>query len=538
MRSSTLALKVLIITTFVCGALTSDNWAEVADELHPPSPTPNAALKSPLFLQSQSSDSQSGAVLGFNEMHYHQIKGMVNQGTFLMENFVDNSAGHLELEASHVFADGAAVHHMNADGTETIKGAPEMITVSGRVQGDDSSLVLINMSPKGSLGFVHSSDKKIAIERGHAGHAVLIDASASTSDDPATAQDKATAKAMESAPDNIRAPLVPPNELLLESAATEKNVINIAVECDQRCGEVIRAAYGDPTEYLTAVIAGASVIYARDLGRQLKISYARIWDRASPFNRGTASLNELGSYYVSTMYGKQTYDVAHLFTGIYEGGLAYLGTVCSGSSGLNTGVSSIRGKWKGTQKKSAYNWDLIVTTHELGHNMGSGHSHSYNPPIDQCVSCAGAAPGQSCGGSAAQPVSRTDPKCVRGTIMSYCHLCGGDLNIDMKFHPRAIAKIKANMNYRCGTAGSLPPTAVAPSIPTSQPTPAPPCVDKRSAWGFGGCAKLLKTYPTCRVNLSGKSMADVCYKTCSGCVNSGGGGSSPVAATRRRRWWT
>ena len=66
------------------------------------------------------------------------------------------------------------------------------------------------------------------------------------------------------------------------------------------------------------------------------------------------------------MYGKETYDVAHLFTGIREGGLAYLGTVCSGSSGYNTGVSSIRGKWMGEQKPSAYNWDLIVTAHELG----------------------------------------------------------------------------------------------------------------------------------------------------------------------------
>merc|ERR1712086_1072089 len=193
------------------------------------------------------------------------------------------------------------------------------------------------------------------------------------------------------------------------------------------------------------------------------------------------------------MYGKETYDVAHLFTGIEEGGLAYLGTVCSGSSGYNTGVSSIRGKWKGEQQPSAYNWDLIVTAHELGHNMGSGHSHSYNPPIDQCVSCAGAAPGESCGGAAAKPVSSSDPKCVQGTVMSYCHLCGGSKNIIMAFHPRAIDKIRTNMDSNCGQAGSLPPTKAAPTY-TPTPTQAPKPTDAPAACGSecadsnAGCA--------------------------------------------------
>jgi len=214
--------------------------------------------------------------------------------------------------------------------------------------------------------------------------------------------------------------------------------------------------------------------------------------------------------------------VAHLFTGIEEGGLAYLGTVCSGSSGYNTGVSSIRGKWKGEQQPSAYNWDLIVTAHELGHNMGSGHSHSYNPPIDQCVSCAGAAPGESCGGAAAKPVSSSDPKCVQGTVMSYCHLCGGSKNIIMAFHPRAIDKIRTNMDSNCGQAGSLPPTAAAP---TFQPTPAPPCEDGNPSW----CPTLLESYPTCAVTITGQGpMSEYCYKTCSNCA-SGGGNASPVA---------
>merc|ERR1711907_117642 len=101
------------------------------------------------------------------------------------------------------------------------------------------------------------------------------------------------------------------------------------------------------------------------------------------------------------------------------GGVAYVGTVCR--KGYNVGVSSLRGQWKGqTSGSSAYMWDLEVTAHELGHNFGSGHSHDYQPPIDECVACRPGFTQAQClsGGQTQAPVARNDPRCVRGTIMS------------------------------------------------------------------------------------------------------------------------
>lgn len=66
--------------------------------------------------------------------------------------------------------------------------------------------------------------------------------------------------------------------------------------------------------------------------------------------------------------------------------------------------------------------------------------------------------------------------------MSYCHLCGGTKNVEMKFHPRAITKMKANLDKKCGTVsgGSSKP---APSPPKPPPPPPPPSGGGKSSGG-------------------------------------------------------
>lgn len=192
--------------------------------------------------------------------------------------------------------------------------------------------------------------------------------------------------------------------------------------------------------YLAHVIAGTSTIFNRDIGVTLQIQYMKVWSGPSPYDWGTQSLGHFRNAYafgVDSSPGLRRTDLAHLYTGIHEGGVGFLGTVCS-QDGSQVGVSSIRGTWTGSHHASHYNWDLVVTAHEIGHNLGSGHTHdmsAYNPQIDQCI------------GSDHKPVDRQSPHCVRGTIMSYCHLCGGGANIDMHFHERCIARIRSNLNH-------------------------------------------------------------------------------------------
>jgi len=211
----------------------------------------------------------------------------------------------------------------------------------------------------------------------------------------------------------------------------------------------------EAANYVAAIVAGTSSIYSKNLGVTLKIQYMKVWDRDGAFNQGTDQgqrLNALKAAYKSANGFKKA-DIAHLFTGIRGGGLAYVGTACRTSGGYNTGVSSLQGGWRSqdndndnVQDSTSFNWDLIVTAHEMGHNVGSGHTFdtaSYNPPIDRCYSDSGA--------------TRDKSKCVRGTVMSYCHLCAtpsgkprGEANVDMKLDDRVRAKIKAKLNGNCG----------------------------------------------------------------------------------------
>ena len=174
--------------------------------------------------------------------------------------------------------------------------------------------------------------------------------------------------------------------------------------------------------------AATSSIYSNDVGVTLQISYMKVWSGTTDYDSGTASLGAFKDAYTGVEGTEKDADIAHLFTGLVEGGLAYVGTACN-NRGYNTGVSSIRGTWQGSLEANAYNWDVIVTAHEMvpthtcyfefepsicqGHNVGSGHTHdvsSYDPAIDSCISASGAT------------AARGSDECERGTIMSYCHL--------------------------------------------------------------------------------------------------------------------
>lgn len=105
-------------------------------------------------------------------------------------------------------------------------------------------------------------------------------------------------------------------------------------------------------------------------------------------------------------------DLAHLISrgAPTAGGVAYLDGLCNGSgyaySYINSSYATV----------PTYSWSVNVLAHEMGHNLGSPHTHDCvwngnGTPIDGCGPAAGYSSG--CNG----PLPGNG-----GTIMSYCHL--------------------------------------------------------------------------------------------------------------------
>ncbi|MCC7158244.1 MAG: zinc-dependent metalloprotease [Ignavibacteria bacterium] len=208
----------------------------------------------------------------------------------------------------------------------------------------------------------------------------------------------------------------------------------IAVESDyetfQRYGSVENAS-----KYILSLLAPVSAIYTRDINVQIVSTYLRVWDNINdPYNGTTSNtlLNEFRSYWNSNMTAVPR-NLAHYITtrpgGL--GGIAWVNQLCANvNNGYGYAFSDIDGTFNSLP---AYSWDVMVVSHETGHNFGSPHTHSCTwpgGPIDSCYATEGA-----CYTGA--------PIAIVGTIMSYCHL-NGSISLVKGFGPLPTQLIRNN----------------------------------------------------------------------------------------------
>lgn len=207
-----------------------------------------------------------------------------------------------------------------------------------------------------------------------------------------------------------------------------KNV-DLAIETDNEYLELFNGNQVQAQAYVETLIAATSIIYERDTDLKVSLSYLRLWTTEDPWN-GTWMCEVLGEFgdYWSTQMNSVERDLAHLVSGAnLGGGCASLGTSCSMQSGYAVSANMNGYFPNPIEDNSFQNWDIMVFSHELGHNLGAYHTHDENPPVDNCGN----------GDCSVTP---------NGTIMSYCHTCpGGMSNIQLRIHPRVQDRILANL---------------------------------------------------------------------------------------------
>ncbi|MCI0472779.1 MAG: T9SS type A sorting domain-containing protein, partial [Ignavibacteria bacterium] len=127
-----------------------------------------------------------------------------------------------------------------------------------------------------------------------------------------------------------------------------------------------------------------------------------------------------------------------------SGGIAWVGTLCQP---FNPGDSSGRYAISVIDNQlipfPQYSWVVNVVVHEMGHNLGSNHTHSCiwpGGPIDSCFNIEG--------------VCYSGPQIPRvGTVMSYCHL-NSSINLAFGFGPLPGDTIRAHVRRApCLTSG-------------------------------------------------------------------------------------
>lgn len=238
------------------------------------------------------------------------------------------------------------------------------------------------------------------------------------------------------------------------------NCVQVYVECDFKSYQDNGNSIPNTEEWVAELWNEVITLYENE-DIPVEVSDILVYTSAAddPFdllNTTGAVLTAFQVHIASISYNGR---LAHLLsTRTLGGGIAYVDVICSTqyqvafSASLSTSIVPV----------PTFSWSVECVTHEMGHNMGSPHTHACawngnNTAIDGC----GPAAGYNEGCTAPLPAS--------GTIMSYCHLVSGvGINFNNGFgtQPGNLIRNRYN-NAGCNTGTCSPPLC------TTITTPAP-----------------------------------------------------------------
>jgi len=188
--------------------------------------------------------------------------------------------------------------------------------------------------------------------------------------------------------------------------------------------------------WLTSAFNNVQTLYDND-GITVSLQSFFIWTTQDPYTGPTSTdyLIQFAEAYSEEGFGANLGQLLGMDPGGL-GGLAWLEGFCSAGNACYVDVDLA------FEQVPVYSFDIIAMTHELGHLMGSEHTHACvwngnNTQIDGCGTLAGIIEG-SCD---AGPLPQNG-----GTIMSYCHLLDVGTNLANGFGPQPSARIHNYIN--------------------------------------------------------------------------------------------
>lgn len=221
--------------------------------------------------------------------------------------------------------------------------------------------------------------------------------------------------------------------------------------------DIYLAKFNSTNDYITGMTNEVYTLFDND-GITLETNEIFIWVTPSPYSGPSSSqfLEQFRNQHNGNFNG----DLGHLVSFSGSGGVAYLDGLCNPP--FNAAFSSIESNY---QNVPTYSWTIMVCAHEIGHNLGSPHTHACawngnDTRIDNCGGNAGLPEG-NCNSDPPNPPNG-------GTIMSYCHLIPGvGINFNEGFGPQPSALMLDRIdNAQCLVGcGNTPPCAFTLQCP-------------------------------------------------------------------------
>lgn len=223
-----------------------------------------------------------------------------------------------------------------------------------------------------------------------------------------------------------------------------RDSIRVYFECDYQ----MYVDFGNSTsavgQYVSGFFNAVKTLYQNE-SIPFLISETAVWTQNDPYSGYYDSYTILLKFSANTQdnfYG----DIAHFLTTRPEGmgGIANIRTLCQPYNSTDTSgrfcFSNIETSYN---QYPVYSWTVMVTTHEMGHVVGSRHTHAcvwdlgYGiGPIDTCVVTPENSYYSGYGGCVMIYPSNSCVRSRMGTIMSYCHFCenqGGGISLTNGF---------------------------------------------------------------------------------------------------------
>jgi hypothetical protein len=360
-----------------------------------------------------------GTLLYWDEAQAQAI--MDARGTAISLNIPTTKGSSLELELvpAKNFSDAFRINTPSGPVTNIDLG----VHYWGIVKGDPSSMVTISIFKDEMVGVINYKNERynIGVLPKHADkmHIIYKDTDLRFKHQFTCETDDELHRIGEGSPE------------ITDRSVGPDNCVRMFIETDYTLFQN-KGSVANVVSYMTGVMSQVSALYTNE-SINLVLHELYVWDVADPYTGPSAS-NYL-TQFRNAKNGVYNGDLAHL-VGIHGlGGVAYLDVLCNAYYGV--GYSSINATYSNVP---TYSWTIEVLTHEIGHNLGSPHTHACswngnNTAIDGC----GPTAGYSEGCTAALPTNG-------GTIMSYCHLVSGvGINFNNGFGPQPGDRIRSEV---------------------------------------------------------------------------------------------